>query len=312
MPEMDWLVAQLAHPIWGLILRLVTLAVVAAFAVLLLGVVLGRVELIAVRARRLTSPAPEAAAKRVSTLLGVVRTLSWVAIWGIAVVIGLGQIGLDIRPILAGAGIAGLAVGFGAQHLVRDLISGFFILLEDQVRVGDVAVVNGTGGVVEALTFRTIVLRDELGTVHTIPLGTVTALANMTKDWSAYLIELGVSYEEDVDRVLAIMQQVDEEMRADPGIGPAMLAPIEVYGVEAFRDFAVMLKARLKTQPIQQWRVGREYRRRLKKALDTAGIELPMPQQTVKLDGASEMLAALLHRPPAAGDGAGSGSATPR
>jgi small conductance mechanosensitive channel len=291
---MDWFFEQLAVPVWGALLRLLLVTVAGAIATLLARVIFARLEAVVVRARHLASAAPEAAAKRVSTLMGVVETLSRVAIWAIAVAIGLGQIGIDIRPILAGAGIAGIAVGFGAQNLVRDLISGFFILLEDQVRVGDVAVVNGIGGVVETITFRTIVLRDELGTVHTVPLGTVTALANMTKDWSAYVIELNVAYEVDVDRVVAVMQRVDEEMRADAALGAAMLAPIEVYGVEAFRDSSVMLKARLKTRPIEQWRVGREYRRRLMKALDAAGIELPVPQPPVRLDGASRILEALL------------------
>jgi len=308
---MDWFFEQLAVPFWGALLRLTLLAVAAAVATLVARAVFNRIETIVVRARHLTSSSPEAAAKRVSTLLGVVETLARVAIWGIAVAIGLDQIGLDIRPLLAGAGIAGIAVGFGAQNLVRDLISGFFILLEDQVRVGDVAVVNGTGGVVETITFRTIVLRDELGTVHTVPLGTVTALANMTKDWSAYVVELSVSYDVDVDRVVAVMQRVDEEMRAHPDFAAAMLAPIEVYGVEAFRDAAVMLKARLKTQPIEQWRVGREYRRRLMKALDAEGIELPVPHPPLRLDGANQILQALLRVPPIQGGGAASGRDAP-
>jgi small-conductance mechanosensitive channel len=304
---MDWFFEQLAVPFWGAILRLALLAVVASVVTLVVRVVFNRLEAILVRARDLTSSSPEAAVKRVSTLLGVVETIARVAIWAIAVAIGLDQIGLDIRPLLAGAGIAGIAVGFGAQNLVRDLISGFFILLEDQVRVGDVAVVNGIGGVVETITFRTIVLRDELGTVHTIPLGTVTALANMTKDWSAYVIELSVSYDVDVDRVVALMQRVDEEMRAHPDFEAAMLAPIEVYGVEAFRDAAVMLKARLKTQPIQQWRVGREYRRRLMKALDAEGIELPVPHPPLRVDGANQILQALLRVPPIQESGAEAG-----
>jgi small conductance mechanosensitive channel len=199
----------------------------------------------------------------------------------------LGQLGLDITPILAGAGIAGLAVGFGAQNLVRDVISGFFMVLENQVRVGDVAVVNGTGGLVEAITFRTIVLRDLAGVVHVFPHGTVNTLANMTKEWSAYVIDVGVAYKEDTDRVVDIMRRVAEELRRDPGFGPSFLEPIEIFGVDSFRESDVTIKARLKTLPLQQWTVGREYRRRLKKAFDAEKIELGKPFQLLLRDSAA-------------------------
>jgi small conductance mechanosensitive channel len=187
----------------------------------------------------------------------------------------LSQLGLDVRPILAGAGIVGLAVGFGAQYLVRDVIAGFFLVLEDQVRVGDVAVVNGTGGLVETVTFRTIALRDLAGTVHVFPNGAVTTLANMTRGWSGYVIDVEIAYHEDPDRVIAIMRQVGEELRADPAHGPLILEPIEIFGVDAFKESSVVIKARLKTLPIQQWGVGREYRRRLVHAFAAGGVENP-------------------------------------
>lgn len=148
----------------------------------------------------------------------------------------LDQIGLDITPILAGAGIVGLAVGFGAQNLVRDVINGFFMILENQIRVGDVGVVNGTGGLVEAITFRTITLRDQSGTVHIFPNGTVTTLANMTKDWSAYVMDIGVAYKEETDRVVTIMRQVGNELQQDPKSGKKILEPIEVMGVDALEN----------------------------------------------------------------------------
>lgn len=146
--------------------------------------------------------------KRVKTLTGMLRTICLTLLWVIGIVMSLDQIGLDITPILAGAGIVGLAVGFGAQNLVRDIINGFFMILENQIRVGDVGVVNGTGGLVEAISFRTITLRDLSGTVHIFPNGTVTTLANMTKDWSAYVMDIGVAYKEDTDRVVEIMREV--------------------------------------------------------------------------------------------------------
>jgi small conductance mechanosensitive channel len=180
-----------------------------------------------------------------------------------------------VRPILAGAGIVGLAVGFGAQYLVRDVIAGFFLVLEDQVRVGDVAVVNGTGGVVETVTFRTVVLRDDAGTVHIFPNGSVTTLANMTKGWSGYVVDVEIGYKEDPDRVIAAMRRVAEELRRDPAYGPLILEPIEIFGVDGFKEAGIVIKARLKTLPIRQWSVGREYRRRLVRAFAAEGIEVP-------------------------------------
>ena len=228
-----------------------------------------------------------AAEKRVKTLIGMLRTICLTLIWVVAVVMGLDQIGLDITPIIASAGIVGLAVGFGAQNLVRDVINGFFMILENQIRIGDVAVVNGTGGLVEAISFRTITLRDQSGTVHIFPNGTVTTLANMTKDWSAYVMDIGVAYKEDTDRVVEIMREVGKDLQQDEPLGKKILEPIEILGVDAFGASEVVIKARIKTLPIEQWAVGREYRRRLKKAFDQKGIEIPFPHRTLYMGEAS-------------------------
>jgi small-conductance mechanosensitive channel len=225
--------------------------------------------------------------KRVKTLTGMLRTICLTLVWVIGIVMSLDQIGLDITPILAGAGIVGLAVGFGAQNLVRDIINGFFMILENQIRVGDVGVVNGTGGLVEAISFRTITLRDQSGTVHIFPNGTVTTLANMTKDWSAYVMDIGVAYKEDTDRVVDVMREVGENLRNDQQFGRKMLEPIEILGVDAFGESEVVIKARIKTLPIEQWSVGREYRRRLKKAFDREKIEIPFPHRTLYMGEAS-------------------------
>ncbi len=225
--------------------------------------------------------------KRVKTLTGMLRTICLTLVWVIGIVMSLDQIGLDITPILAGAGIVGLAVGFGAQNLVRDIINGFFMILENQIRVGDVGVVNGTGGLVEAISFRTITLRDQSGTVHIFPNGTVTTLANMTKDWSAYVMDIGVAYKEDTDRVVEVMREVGEDLRNDQQFGRKMLEPIEILGVDAFGESEVVIKARIKTLPIEQWSVGREYRRRLKKAFDREKIEIPFPHRTLYMGEAS-------------------------
>ncbi len=227
------------------------------------------------------------AQKRAATLTGILRTIAMTAIWAIVIIESLHFVGLDVAPILAGAGILGLAVGFGAQNLVRDLISGFFIILEDQIRLGDVAVINGTGGLVETITFRTISLRDFSGVVHIFPNGGINSLSNMTKDWSAFVLDMGVGYNEDTDRVVEVMKAVGEELRQDQQFGPAMIAPIEVVGVDNFADSAVVLRARIKTKPLEQWNIGREYRRRLKQAFDAQGIEIPFPHQTIYMGKAA-------------------------
>jgi moderate conductance mechanosensitive channel len=220
-------------------------------------------------------------AKRARTLGSVVNKGATVLIVAIAVVMVMKELHLDIGPVLTSAGIAGVALGFGAQWLVRDIISGFFLILEDQVRVGDVAAINGVGGLVEELNLRTIVLRDIEGTVHVFPNGAINTLANKSKDFSFYVMDLGVSYREDPDRIAALLRKIGEEMQADPSFGSFILAPIEVLGIDAFTDWALLLKVRIKTVPLKQWDVGRELRRRIKKAFDAEGIEIPFPERIV-------------------------------
>ena len=214
---------------------------------------------------------------RIRTLMNVLWTITSGFLGFIVALIVLGQLGINIGPILAGAGVVGLAVGFGAQNLVRDLVSGFFLLLENQIRVGDMAIINGTQGMVEAVTFRTVVLRDQAGAVHVFPNGSINALANTTMDWSAYVVDVSVAYREDPDRVMDVMRRVAEDMRGEARYGQVMLEPIEIFGVDNFTDSIIVIKARFKTRPLQQHVVGREYRRRLKKAFDAEGINRPAP-----------------------------------
>ncbi len=220
-------------------------------------------------------------AKRAETLVRLLRQGAMIVLWMIGALIILREVGVEIGPILASAGVAGLAVGFGAQNLVRDIISGFFFIFENQVRVGDVAVVNGTGGLVEQLNFRTLVLRDLAGTVHIFPNGSITTVANLTLEWSAYVFDIGVAYKENVDRVMELMREVGAELRKDAHFGPLMVADIEVFGVDQFADSAVVIKGRLRTVPIKQWDVGREFRRRIKHAFDREGIEIPYPHRSI-------------------------------
>ena len=223
--------------------------------------------------------------RRAETLTDLLRQWLVFIVYLILFLVILEQIGINIGPILASAGIAGLAIGFGAQNLVRDVISGFFMIVENQVRVGDVATINGTGGLVEHISFRTIVLRDLGGVVHIFPHGTITTMSNMTREWSAYVLDISISYKDDPDVAVNIMKRVGEELRADPSFGPLMIDDIEVWGVDNFADSAVVIKGRLKTRPLKQWDVGREYRRRLKKSFDAAGITIPFPHRTLYFGG---------------------------
>jgi small-conductance mechanosensitive channel len=216
--------------------------------------------------------------KRAQTIASLARRTLSVLIWTCAVLIVLRELDVDITPVLAGAGIVGLAVGFGAQTLVRDVITGFFLIVEDQVRVGDVAVVNGTGGLVEQINLRTIVMRDMEGVVHVFPNGEIKTLANRTKDFAYYVIDLGIDYDADVDQVTALVHEAGRNLQADPAFAPSILEPVEVLGVDAFKDSSVTLKVRIKTVPLKQWEVGRELRRRIKTVMDREGVRIPLPQ----------------------------------
>ena len=264
------------------LIRIALLIVLAYVLTRLLRAGLNRLEILLIRATEKTEAIPGAASKRIKTLTGVLWTIGCGLLWVVVVLVVFSQIGFNIGPILAGAGVAGLAVGFGAQHLVRDLVSGFFLLLENQIRVGDTAIVNGTGGLVEAITFRTVVLRDQAGLVHVFPNGSINTLANATKDWSASVVDVTLPYRVDTDRVMAVMRQVGDGMKQDPEYAPMMLEPVEIFGVENFTDTTVTIKARLKTQPSMQHRIGREFRRRLKYALERAAIEVTVPPALAK------------------------------
>lgn len=201
--------------------------------------------------------------------------------WLTVSLVVLQEFGVEIGPIIASAGVVGIAVGFGAQNLVRDVISGFFIILENQIRVGDVAIVNGTGGLVERINFRTTVLRDLGGVVHIFPNGTIGTLSNLTNEWSAYVFEIGVAYKENTDQVIAVMREVGREMGQDEKYGKYMLEEPDIFGVDKFADSSVVIKGRIKTKPIRQWEVGREYLRRIKHAFDANNIEIPFPHRSL-------------------------------
>ena len=259
-------------------LRILLIALVAWMIVRLVGSAADRLERDVLRS---ADPGAAERAKRVHTLGTLVNNTVAVVVGGAAALMVLHELKVDIMPLLTGAGILGLAVGFGAQTLVKDVISGFFLILEDQIRVGDVAVINGTGGLVEAVNLRTIVLRDVEGTVHVVPNGSITSLANRTKDFAYAVLDIGVGYREDTDRVVALLREVAAGLQADAQVGANILEPLEVLGVDAFAESAVTIKVRLKTLPSKQWETAREFRRRIKKAFDASGVEIPFPQRVI-------------------------------
>jgi len=213
-------------------------------------------------------------AQTVGQLLQKALVMTVIAIAGLTI---LREVGVDTTAALTGAGILGLAVGFGAQTVVRDVISGFFLILEDQVRVGDVAVVNGQAGLVESVNLRTIVLRDDEGSVHVFPNGEVKTLVNKSKDFSYYVVSLNVSYDEDPDRVIAAVKEAADSLMADPDLRVHILEPLEVFGVDSFEQTFMVVKTRIKTVPMKQWIVGRELRRRIAQTLREKGISLAVP-----------------------------------
>ncbi|HET7042858.1 MAG TPA: mechanosensitive ion channel family protein, partial [Gemmatimonadales bacterium] len=222
-----------------------------------------------------------AAEKRGQTIAQLLRSVGRVVIVVIGLLMTL-SLFIDIAPLLAGAGILGLAVSFGAQSLVKDVISGFFILFENQFAIGDVIEVAGKSGVVEGMTLRVTQLRDLEGRVHVVPNGQIAVVTNMTKGWSRAVLEIAIAYETDLDRALAVFRSEAAAFAADPEWAPLLDGPPEVPGVERFEDSGIVIRVLLRTHPGKHWDVAREFRRRLKARLDREGIDIPYPQRVVR------------------------------
>jgi small conductance mechanosensitive channel len=267
--------------------RIILIAIGAYLALRLLYVLIARIENVIMKEGGEFTSSLETE-KRLKTIGNLLRRAASIALFAIAFMMVLKEVGMDIAPIIAGAGIIGLAVGFGAQNLVRDIISGFFIIMENQVRVGDIAVINGTGGLVEQINLRTIVLRDLEGTVHTFPNGTINTLSNKSKGWARYVVDVGVAYKENVDHVMQVLKEIGEELHKDASFGPLILEPLQVLGVDNFGSSDVIIKCMIKTQPLKQWDVGRELRRRIKNTFDEKGIEIPFPHVSISFGEASK------------------------
>lgn len=272
--------AFMANPVLAVLLRLALLALGAAVACEVIGYVIGR------GLGRLAAREGERRRQaQLRTLAPILKGVVQAVVIVIVSIMALGEIGVKIGPLLAGAGVVGIAFGLGAQTLVKDFIIGIFLVVEDIVSIGDIVRIGDSGGQVEGMTLRTIRLRDFDGTLHVFPNSEAQVLHNLTKTFSYYVFDLQVSYSSDIDKALRLMRSVGDEMQAEPAFADKILEPIEVVGVDTLADSGVMLKARIKTQPIEQWTVGREYNRRIKQAFDRGGIEIPFPHMQVVLPG---------------------------
>ncbi len=261
----------------------------AASGARILGIVLAAFVAIAVAQRGIRAMRVRIAArlddgesvKRAETLGRVIRYLASVVIAVVAAMLVLAEIGVSVAPILGAAGVVGLAVGFGAQSLVKDYFTGFFLLLENQIRQGDVVKLGEHAGLVEEVTLRFVQLRDYDGNVHFVPNGTISTVVNMSRGYAQAVVDVGVGYGEDLDRVMGVMREVAGQMRSDSQLSAQILADFELAGVDRWADSAVIIRGRFRVAPLQQWNVRREYLRRLKHAFDENGIEIPFPQMTL-------------------------------
>ena len=221
------------------------------------------------------------ARKRAHTLGNILRHAFLIIITFVAVLMILGELEIQLGPLLATAGIGALAIGFGAQSLVKDVISGFFIILENQYRIGDVIEVAGVSGLVESVGLRKTVLRDLQGKVHTIPNGEIKVVSNFSKEWSRSVLDLGISYRDDIDQIVDLLIQIGKEMGSEEPYKSAILEPLQVLGVEKFDESQMVIRMMVKTVPLKQWEVGRELRRRIKIRFDEKGIQLPFPHRVL-------------------------------
>jgi len=219
--------------------------------------------------------------QRTRTLLSLLRSMGRVVIWVMTLFMVLGALGLQLGPLLAGAGVVGLAVSFGAQSLVKDVISGLFILMENQFGVGDVVRLEGVSGAVERMTLRVVVLRDVHGVVHVVPNGEIKKVSNLTRGWARVVLDVAVAYKEDPDQVMAVMLDEGQRLYEDPQWRPLLLEQVQVPGIESFGEAGVTIRLLAKTLPLKQWDVARELRRRLKLRFDQEGIDVPFPSQTM-------------------------------
>jgi len=219
--------------------------------------------------------------KRAQTLGNILRDALLTVFSFVALLMILGELGIQLAPLLATAGIGALAIGFGAQSLVKDVINGFFIILENQYRIGDVIDVAGVSGLVESITLRRTVLRDLEGRVHFVPNGEIKIVSNLSKEWARSVLDIGISYREDLDRVIDVLSKIGKEMENEERFKEALLEPFQILGVERLGESQLVVRMAVKTAPLKQWEVSRELRKRIKNRFDQEGIQIPYPHRVL-------------------------------
>jgi small conductance mechanosensitive channel len=284
LKRIDW-GAMVATPWVASALRIGLVLILGALLIWLLNRAANRLERLM---RERSDLLPSDGQKRLETLQNVVRYIVFMLIAMIILTIVLHELGIDLAPLFAGAGIAGIVIGFGSQSLVKDFLTGIFVMLENQYRVGDWVKVGEASGSVQKVTLRITRLRDGDGNLHVIPNGQVTHVINYTKDWARAVLDVGVAYGEDVDRVMEVLEDIGREMAADEKLAPSITEPLEVMGVQALADSAVLIRIRFKTDPDARWRIQREMRRRVKNRFDAEGIEIPFPHVTIYMGNTSD------------------------
>ncbi len=254
-----------------------------AVGAIILNIILARIIIRAVRVAVVANKDlnEDAEKKREDTLIRIFTGALKILILIMAVLMIMQEFGIEIGPILAGAGIVGLAVGFGGQYLIRDIITGMFIIIENQYRIGDVINVGSTGGLVEDISLRKTTLRDMNGTVHHIPHGEIKIVSNLSRKYARINLDIGVSYDSDLEEVINVINKTGKELSDDPIYKNSIISPPQFLRVEDFADSAIIVKVLGDTKPLKQWELTGEFRKRIKVAFDKAGIEIPFPQRVI-------------------------------
>ncbi len=260
-------------------IRIVIIAILALVINRLLKRLIIRAVRTAVKSDKNTPP--DAEKKREDTLIRIFTGALNIIIIIVAVMMIVGELGIEIGPLIAGAGIVGLAVGFGGQYLIRDIITGLFLMLENQYRIGDVVDIEGLSGSVEDISLRKTTLRNLDGTVHHIPHGSITKVSNLSKDFARVNMDIGVAYSTDIEHLIRVINETGRELAADPAFSDSIISPPQFLRVNEFADSAIMVKILGDTKPLKQWEIAGEFRKRLKFAFDREGIEIPFPQRVI-------------------------------
>jgi small conductance mechanosensitive channel len=260
-------------------IRIVIIAVLALVINRLLKRLIVRTVRATVKSDENTSP--DAEKKREDTLIRIFTGALNIVITVVALMMILGEMGIEIGPLIAGAGIVGLAVGFGGQYLIRDIITGLFLMLENQYRIGDVVDIEGLSGAVEDISLRKTTLRNLDGTVHHIPHGSITKVSNLSKDFARVNMDMGVAYSTDIEQLIRVINETGKELAADPAFSDSIISPPQFLRVNEFADSSIVVKILGDTKPLKQWEIAGEFRKRLKYAFDREGIEIPFPQTVI-------------------------------